>query len=898
MLRAMTIVPTFPPSLPPNTLVGRLAAGAGPAESIPFAALGIGGSGGGGLVFSSRTAAAAAIIPGSAQSVETAGYSAVGDGGGALYIHAGGSTNGGFQSADGQWWKLVINDFVDVKWFGADPTATVDSTAAFNAAINLASTVVVDEPGGFPYVKAWGNYKLTPPLTFSPGGPQPITIRASGAWYLSSTWTQGDYLQVIGEGGFEGNQFSSNEHYLQVNGPGGGLDTWRIHSLAHHYVSNVQIEVPSDGGIGFHFDGSTELGALATIDNVCVNSLSTTKPAFQISNFFWVWMKRCRALSASPKALYITNLAPGGGGASGLIYVTDFIYSNGGIYIDAGNNVNFNGNMFFRELTQENSTTSAVTLDGTAAEGIQGITIDGFTGADPVSGPTGLLIKGGVSNVRLLGVNDLKGDINFAPGTGATLNGLYMDGGPDGFLFSNTVWPKNLTGFSADYILGSLLSIGDTLAPAVLPFAPATLTLPNAGGDGQDAANWNAEAVAAGGNVTIAYGKLAPDGTYTAAMITSTSGLQSISFDATSYTPAVGDMIVWGGWLQHVSGNDLFDQAAFDLVWDSSSVIFNNGQHFLTAFDMGWSYNTGYGHPLLRNSDTAWLPLAGVAKITAVPGGAHTLTFKNIVNAGAPNTVWKPFYYYIPNGTCSYDEAIRFSQSLRRGMAGGRAGDVALYPHHFLKLGGGARIDSAAAQPVKKVYTSGDHTLDSSKATDGWLCITSGGAFSTTRANTTAYATGVWAAWPTGTTVWECTVAGTSTNPAPSIVGKGVGDTVVDGTVTWTMRSLTQASFINTVGHPAGAPVSITAATYTVLATDYQLVANFAGTVTLTLGTPTYGRELWVKTITNNTVVSASSNVVPAAGGAAGTAILPNTAGKWARLMWDGSNWNIEAFGG
>ena len=32
---------------------------------------------------------------------------------------------------------------------------------------------------------------------------------------------------------------------------------------------------------------------------------------------------------------------------------------------------------------------------------------------------------------------------------------------------------------------------------------------------------------------------------------------------------------------------------------------------------------------------------------------------------------------------------------------------------------------------------------------------------------------------------------------APSIVGKVVGDTVADGTVTWTMRALTQANFVS-----------------------------------------------------------------------------------------------------
>lgn len=114
-------------------------------------------------------------------------------------------------------------------------------------------------------------------------------------------------------------------------------------------------------------------------------------------------------------------------------------------------------------------------------------------------------------------------------------------------------------------------------------------------------------------------------------------------------------------------------------------------------------------------------------------------------------------------------------------------------------------------------------------------------------------------------------------------------------------------------------PTTITTATYTfganandVFSTSF--IANFAGTVTLSLRpanevsytgsgvftgvtTTNTGRWLYLKTVTANTVVSASSNVVPIAGGAAGTAILPATAGAWAMLQSDGTNWIVMARG-
>lgn len=83
----------------------------------------------------------------------------------------------------------------------------------------------------------------------------------------------------------------------------------------------------------------------------------------------------------------------------------------------------------------------------------------------------------------------------------------------------------------------------------------------------------------------------------------------------------------------------------------------------------------------------------------------------------------------------------------------------------------------------------------------------------------------------------------------------------------------------------------------TVSSTDATAIFNASGTFTATLpSAATYpGRHLYVKNIAAQTVNSASSNIVPLAGGAAGTALLSNTAGKWAILKSNGTNWEILA---
>lgn len=53
------------------------------------------------------------------------------------------------------------------------------------------------------------------------------------------------------------------------------------------------------------------------------------------------------------------------------------------------------------------------------------------------------------------------------------------------------------------------------------------------------------------------------------------------------------------------------------------------------------------------------------------------------------------------------------------------------------------------------------------------------------------------------------------------------------------------------------------------------------------------GRSLTFQNYQAQTLISASSNVVPQGGGAAGTAILEAVVGNWATLVSDGTNWVI-----
>jgi hypothetical protein len=89
---------------------------------------------------------------------------------------------------------------------------------------------------------------------------------------------------------------------------------------------------------------------------------------------------------------------------------------------------------------------------------------------------------------------------------------------------------------------------------------------------------------------------------------------------------------------------------------------------------------------------------------------------------------------------------------------------------------------------------------------------------------------------------------------------------------------------------------TITANAYTVLSTDSSLIiSNTTVTVTLTLPTASTcsGRWLYIKNVTACQVNSNASNVKPLATNTAGTVILTNTAGKFAALQSDGTDWVV-----
>ena len=135
------------------------------------------------------------------------------------------------------------------------------------------------------------------------------------------------------------------------------------------------------------------------------------------------------------------------------------------------------------------------------------------------------------------------------------------------------------------------------------------------------------------------------------------------------------------------------------------------------------------------------------------------------------------------------------------------------------------------------------------------------------------------------------TVATATTTPAITLTTSVTGVLKGNGTAI-------SAAVVNTDYFAPSAPAT-KVANFTVADTEVWLINNKSGstcTVTLPTASSWTGRVLRFQNYQVQTVVSASSNVVPLAGGAAGTSILLASSGDSATLVSDGSNWLMTQY--
>jgi hypothetical protein len=175
-----------------------------------------------------------------------------------------------------------------------------------------------------------------------------------------------------------------------------------------------------------------------------------------------------------------------------------------------------------------------------------------------------------------------------------------------------------------------------------------------------------------------------------------------------------------------------------------------------------------------------------------------------------------------------------------------------------------------------------------------------GGFSNVTIGSGVSFSGGTLSATGSGGTVTSVSVA-TANGLAGTSSGGATPALTLSTTVTGVLKgngTAISAAVVNTDYFAPSAPVTKTA-DFTVAATDVWLINNKSGstcTATLPTAASWTGRVLYFQNYQVQALVSASSNVVPVAGGAAGTSILLASSGDSATLVSDGSNWLMTQY--
>ncbi|NNJ76658.1 MAG: hypothetical protein HKP56_16040, partial [Anderseniella sp.] len=196
---------------------------------------------------------AANVAPG-INLVRIAGYTAVGDGGGASYQRAGSEPShaGKIQSGDGAWWELAETTPTP-QMFGAVADGTADDTTAIQAAIDYAESLVVNFTRGATVLFPPGGYFLSSTLTINSNQ---ITIQGYGqASMLIRIANYGNLFTIVGPDPDNtkiiGIQLRDFYVLCKTNAvtTGALIDVTRASRM---YISNVSLQ---DGFIGIHLNG-------------------------------------------------------------------------------------------------------------------------------------------------------------------------------------------------------------------------------------------------------------------------------------------------------------------------------------------------------------------------------------------------------------------------------------------------------------------------------------------------------------------------------------------------------------------------------------------------------------------------------------------------------------------
>jgi hypothetical protein len=298
-------------------------------------------------------------------------------------------------------------------------------------------------------------------------------------------------------------------------------------------------------------------------------------------------------------------------------------------------------------------------------------------------------------------------------------------------------------------------------------------------------------------------------------------------------------------------------------------------------------------------------------------------------NGYLTSTDWSTFNSKQPAGTYVTSVAVASSNGFAGTSSGGATPSLTLTTSITGVLYGNGTALAAATISAPLAYSAGTLSItQATTSTNGYLTSTDWNTFNNKGSGTVTSVTGTAPVVSSGGTTPAISMAAATTSvsgyltstdwntfnnkqPAGSYLTAVTADAPLSGSGTSGSHLVISQSTTSTNGYlsstdwntfnnkqAVSAPVTKTA-DFTVAATDLWLINNKSGstcTATLPTASSYSGRVLHFQNYQAQTVVSASSNVVPIVGGSAGTSILLASAGDQCTLVSDGTNWLMTQY--
>jgi len=517
-------------------------------------------------------------------------------------------------------------------------------------------------------------------------------------------------------------------------------------------VSNLTIPAPP--GPGILLDGALQVSGQYQLNNLAIGSNTAAGYSFPVFNdgVFEVYYNACAFNNHSglPSILLTTSCTNLGG--AGLQYFYKCQWAGAGSHIlMASQSSTSQGSLYFYDNLIESLAQPFILLDPRGGSSNE-IIVDNISNNDTnVSTLLDETVPGRFGDLSILRFGPGGSMGESTPLFGSNVRGireLYIRGEP----VAST--PFDLGGVGdvlPDYSIDRSNRLDVSLAGAWDAFAPVIsqgfdLAMP-------DVSTW--AGLAGSGTITFPAGLRAPDGNTNAAgnlvpMLHSAAGDQSKTVFSIAKTPAVGDYILVGMWMQ--AQNPAFAAAS---PGQPSFIGFANPIPIRIDGGASASFNILDGCAYQKGSQ--WTYVTAIGQVTTSDGNPNALNFVIHTAAGQDMAFYAPWAKYIPASSgIAAKEIIRWYRRSRGHVALTAAGNLGIHPNQKLAwsnrvtlgidagndlvtssnkllLGGGVGIRSGAGSPEGAVVGSpGDLFLNTTGGAGTTLYVKESGAATNT----------------------------------------------------------------------------------------------------------------------------------------------------------------------